>query len=174
MKPKSKYVGRSVEVQASGSEFLALEMPDGSTITVPWRQREVIEGPIGQERRRLVRWPDFCALADPETGIYLRCERCEGHPEIGGGDPNHGAPRGGVLSVMVKRHPERREEQPRIIQVACACDCVYGAWVHRCDQLPFASHFGVPPPPDAPQVVQGGIDVKTYSSRAAERPRIAL
>jgi hypothetical protein len=50
---------------------------------------------------------------------------------------------------MVKRHPERREEQPRIIQVACACDCVYGAWVHRCDQLPFASELGVPNPENA-------------------------
>lgn len=132
--------------QLEKSDTIALEMPDGSRVTVPVRKREITSGDGVMERKRVVAWPDMTVLADPTTGTYLRCERCEGHPEIGGSDPNRGAPRGGVLSVMVKRSPERREEQPRIIQVASACDCVYGAWVHRCDDLPFASHLGVPIP----------------------------
>jgi len=128
----------------TGDEILTLTMADGSTTTMPWREREVTDGKEGEGRRRKIRWPDFTVLADPETGAYLRCERCEGYPAIGGAEMNAGAPRGGVVTIVVKRQGQRRGEADRIVRVAAACGCAYGAWVHRCQDLPFAGDLGAP------------------------------
>jgi hypothetical protein len=127
--------------EAAKSETLTLTKADGSTFTVPIRSREVEEGRENEKRRRTVTWPDFTALSD-ERGEYVRCDTCEGHPAIGAGDMNHGAPRGGIFSadVLAVGH---KPEGPRFdTSAAFACDCEYGAWIHKCMDLPFYAEYG--------------------------------
>jgi len=123
---------------AGQDRTLTLTLQDGETVTLAMRFHRAEPDPGKKPRTWYT--TDFSSLDHRRGG----CERCNGWHHRESGEIGCSS---GIIPVALRLHRERDGQWAPIAdgepwtRIAAACSCVYGAWRHQRQTLPFVDRL---------------------------------